>query len=157
MSFGPGAVVLRAGEGKTVPVTGSPYTFKATSADTRSAYVAIEITAVGAPPPLHVHNNAEEAFYVLDGEVTAQIGDNRVHAGAGAFVLIPRGTPHTFMRAGETPPRLLVVISPPGVEGFFEVVDARFPPEAGPPDPTAIGELAARYDIHTVGPPPVPG
>src|SRR5687768_6967148 len=70
MSFDAGTVLLRTGEGKTVPVAGTPYTFKATSGDTRGAYVAVEVTADGAPPPLHIHDNAEEAFYVLDGAVT---------------------------------------------------------------------------------------
>lgn len=156
MSFGPGTVVLPAGQGTMVPVLGSPYTFKATDPDTRGAYAALEVTQVGAPPPLHVHEQAEEALYVLAGQITAWIGEEELTADAGTLVLVPRGTPHTFAAATaeDTPPRLLVLISPPGPEGFFQVVDAQFPSQVGPPDPAAIGALAASYGIRIVGPPP---
>jgi hypothetical protein len=51
------------------------------------------------------------------------------------------------MPTGEIPPRLLVLISPPGTQGFFEIIATAFPPAGGPPDPAAITQAAARCGI----------
>ena len=60
---------------------------------------------------------------MLEGEVTVRVGDRTVSAAPGSFVMIPRGTVHTFAKAGDTPAKLLVIISPPGFERFFKEVD----------------------------------
>ena len=67
MSFGHGAIVLGAGDGKTISVLGDSYTYKAAKEDTGGAYALIEHTVVGDGPPPHIHTAEEEAFYVLEG------------------------------------------------------------------------------------------
>lgn len=61
--------------------------------------------------PLHVHHNDDEAWYVLDGALCIQMGDKVVEARAGAGVLVPRGTPHTYWNPGPGPTRYLLVMT----------------------------------------------
>src|SRR4051812_34428046 len=149
-------VVRHAGEGATVDVFGPLSPFKAIAADTAGAYTLVEQTLTGAPPPLHIHDGEEEAFYVLDGELVVHVGEDRLTAGPGTFVLVPRGLPHTFQAAGGAPPRFLVIGSPAGIDRMFTEIAERFPAANGPPDPVAVAELTARYGTRVVGPPPEP-
>ena len=62
--------------------------------------------------PLHVHHADDEAWYVLEGELGFRLGDEEVVATAGAAVIAPRGTPHTYWNSGETEARYLLVMTP---------------------------------------------
>jgi len=62
-----------------------------------------------APP--HVHHNDDEAWYVLEGALCVQMGENVVEARAGSGVLVPRGTPHTYWNPGSGPTRYLLVMT----------------------------------------------
>ena len=75
------------------------------------------------------------------------VGERTVTATAGAFVLVPRGTVHTFSKAGTASAKILIIISPAGFEKFFEEI-------AGPPDLEKIMALAPKYNLEIVGPPP---
>jgi mannose-6-phosphate isomerase-like protein (cupin superfamily) len=120
----------------------------------------------GAAPPLHIHHDADEAFYVLEGELTIFVGDERIEVGAGDFVLGPKGIPHTFLVRSERA-EVFVTFTPAGTEGpfgfgldgFFReigipVVPGEAPPEPVPPDPEEFARRAALYGIEIVGPPP---
>jgi mannose-6-phosphate isomerase-like protein (cupin superfamily) len=152
MSFSAGGITLGPGEGKTIQVPGHPITYKAMKEDTGGAYSLFEVIVMGDGPPQHIHKAEEEAFYVLEGEVNVQIGDQTIRGLAGSFVLIPRGTVHTFWNAGSTPAKLLVICSPPGFEQFFvevvgdEEIDTATFVERG---------MAAsqKYNLEIVGPP----
>jgi quercetin dioxygenase-like cupin family protein len=73
----------------------------------------------GAPgPPLHSHA-FDEAFYVLDGELTFQLDDQVTAAGAGELIFAPRDVPHTLANLTEAPARYLLVLTPPGFEREF--------------------------------------
>jgi mannose-6-phosphate isomerase-like protein (cupin superfamily) len=152
MSFSVRRVILEPGEGQTIKVPGHPYTFKARSADTGGAYALVEVTLNGQGPPQHIHHAEEEAFYILAGEINVQVGEQTIHKTAGSFVLIPRGTVHTFWNAGSTPAKMLAIVSPPGVvEGLAEVMGGEEIEAA------AFGEkmtaLAQKYHVDIVGPP----
>ncbi len=98
----------------------------------------------GDEPPLHVHKNEDEWFYMLEGEVTFHVGGEN-HAGAtGAFVCFPRGIPHTFTVQSPTA-RFLLFNTPGGFERMFELAP-KTPEEA-------IRALQA-YDNEVVGPHP---
>jgi mannose-6-phosphate isomerase-like protein (cupin superfamily) len=75
-------------------------------------------------PPFHLHPHTDEAFHIAGGEATFQLGDRELRVGAGGFVFIPRGTPHTAWNSGDGPLLGLIVISPGGAEHVFEPVDA---------------------------------
>jgi quercetin dioxygenase-like cupin family protein len=128
---------------------------------TDGAYGLVESTiAPGASPPLHVHRREDEAFYVLEGEMTFRHDGEDHPAGPGTFVFLPRDVPHTFVVEGGTPARVLTLISPSGGEGFF-VEGGRTPeteglPPAGPPDIERMQRAAAVYESEIVGPPMLP-
>jgi mannose-6-phosphate isomerase-like protein (cupin superfamily) len=62
--------------------------------------------------PLHVHDEGDEAWYVIEGALEFRLGEDAVVARAGSAVLAPRGTPHTYRNAGATPARYLLVMTP---------------------------------------------
>ena len=101
--------------------------------------------ALGAPP--HLHTREDETSYVLQGVLTAQLGDRIVTAGPGEAVVKPRGEFHTFWNAGDEPLRFLEVITPGGFEEYFAEL-APLIPAAGPPDMGAIIALGARYGLE---------
>jgi mannose-6-phosphate isomerase-like protein (cupin superfamily) len=61
--------------------------------------------------PLHVHHEDDEAWYVLDGELTVRAGDKDHHVPAGGAVIVPRGTPHTYWNPSPGPARYLLVMT----------------------------------------------
>jgi mannose-6-phosphate isomerase-like protein (cupin superfamily) len=97
--------------------------------------------------PMHRHSREDEYSFVLEGRLGAQLGDEVVFGEPGDLVFKPRGQWHTFWNAGDTPARILEIISPAGFELFFEeLVDHGS--GGGPPDPGALEGLAARYGLE---------
>jgi mannose-6-phosphate isomerase-like protein (cupin superfamily) len=153
MSFGVRSVVLGPGEGRIVPVPGMVHQEKAEAADTGGAYALMEVAVTGTGPPQHIHHAEEEALYVVDGEVNVLVGDKTVSAPRHSFVLVPRGTIHTYWNAGTAAATLLVIVSPPGFEQMFaEVVggDDDLAPETFVERVVAV---APKYHLEVVGPP----
>ena len=120
----------------------------------------------GAAPPVHIHRDADETWYVIDGRLTVFVGDQRIEAGPGDFVFGPMGVPHAFLVTSERA-ETLITFSPAGtkgrmgygVDGFFrEAAVAAIPGQAPPApteaDPEELARLMMRYGIETVGPPP---
>ena len=107
----------------------------------------------GGPPP-HVHSREEEGFYVLEGEITFRVGEDRLVATAGMFVNMPVGTPHAFRNDSSGPARMLISVAPAGLERmFFEVgvPVAEGATTAPPPTQDEIERLLAiapRYGIE---------
>jgi mannose-6-phosphate isomerase-like protein (cupin superfamily) len=82
--------------------------------------------------PLHRHSREDEYSFVLEGRMGAQLGDDVVFAEVGDLVFKPRNQWHTFWNAGDTPCRILEIISPSGFEHFFaELGGGGAPPEVG--------------------------
>jgi mannose-6-phosphate isomerase-like protein (cupin superfamily) len=100
--------------------------FKVSSTDTNGALFVIEHTHLTAGgPPLHLHLQQEEWFYVMAGEVAFQVGDQRANLKAGESVLAPRRVPHTFSSVGPEPARMLIAFCPAGkMEQYFRAVEA---------------------------------
>jgi len=147
-------------EGRTVAVVGDVYRFLATGEDTGGAYAMWEaIVPPGGGPPPHTHSREEEAFYVMEGEITFQIGDECVVATAGMFANMSVGTPHSFRNESNRPARMLISVAPAGLEEmFFEcgVSVASGATTAPPPTRAEIEkllEIAPRYGIEIRLPP----
>jgi quercetin dioxygenase-like cupin family protein len=99
-------------------------------------------------PPLHQHWSQEEWFYVMEGDVAFQVGEQRVTLHAGESVLAPRQVPHTFSGLGEKPGHMLIAFTPAGkMEAYFR--DAKNPPAGMSPQ-----EFFRRYEMDYVGPSP---
>ena len=91
--------------------------------------------------PLHRHHREDEYSYVLEGRLGALLGDDVVTAGPGTWVHKPRGQWHTFWNAGDTPCRIIEVISPGGFEDYFREVAAAWG------DLEAFAAINARYEL----------
>ena len=104
-----------------------------------------------------MHYQEDEAFYVLEGELTFRCGDETTRATAGSFVFLPRGVPHGFVVESDTPVRMLTLLVPGGGERIF--VEAGRPaegpglPPAAPPDIPTLARVARKYGNDIVGPP----
>jgi mannose-6-phosphate isomerase-like protein (cupin superfamily) len=110
--MGSEAVVVQPGEGHVV----GNVEFLARTADTpRFNFSIIEIVA-GRELEAHVHDEEDDAFYILEGEMTFVLGDEEVKAGPGAFVLVPPGVEHGFRNDGEVPVRMLNLHAPGGFD-----------------------------------------
>jgi quercetin dioxygenase-like cupin family protein len=143
-------LVVPPGEGATIegPV-GGPLTFKARGEGTGGSLTAlVNVIPPGQGPPLHTHDAEDEAWWVIEGTLGFQLGDERAAAPAGTFVFVPRGTRHCFVNTGTTDARILVLFTPAGMERFFDRFAAL---EA--PDPTAFAAIGGEVGMNVVGPP----
>ena len=94
-------------------------------------------------PPLHVHPDFDEAFYVLAGELTFRLEDRGWTAGPGELAFAPRGVAHTFANLSGAAARTLIVCTPAGFERYFDQLAAELtgsdpPPEAAKPGPETV-------------------
>lgn len=149
MTHAPGLVVLKPGRGKhgkDVFLLGNTHHNKAEGQDTGGTWALIEQEVTSSNPPLHLHEREDEAFYVLQGRLRVTVGDEEFEGEAGTFILAPRGVPHTYARLPGEPLRLLVLVSPSGLERMFEEIAAL--PEREQHDPQALGQVTARYGVR---------
>ena len=101
----------------------------------------------GDMPPLHVHRNEDEGFYVLGGEMTLYLPGESVTLRSGEFFLAPRGVPHAY-EVGPDGARALVSSAPSGFERFVTAVGA-----LEELSPEILGRVAAEHGIEILGPP----
>ena len=157
-SAGRDAYCLRPGDGQAMWFLTNRMTIKATADSTGGAYGLVEsLIAPGFSPPMHVHHREDESFWVLEGELTMQCGERRFRAGAGSFVFLPRDVPHSFVVEGDTPARMLTLLTPGGGEGVFIDGGRRAEGDGLPPpspiDVAALRRVSERYGAEIVGPP----
>lgn len=104
----------------------------------------------GFGPPMHVHHDCAEAFYVLAGEYVMYLDEQEVTCPAGSFVFIPRGVRHGF-RTGDVPSRKLNFYLPASMVGYFDDLAAAL--ERDGVDDTELAEIASAHAMEIVGPP----
>src|SRR5215207_2431337 len=130
-------LAVRKGEGEARWWFGALAEIKATAADTAGQMTIIEVTEPpGAEAPLHVHHRDDEAFWVLDGEVTFEVGDATIEARAGDYVFEPRDIPHRFT-VGDQGCRMLFILVPGGIEDVITATSEPAPSRTLPPPPEA--------------------
>ena len=117
----PKIIALKSGEPDELTYDAGTVRFLASSEDTNGAWSLVELKEMpGYKTNLHRHNNTDEAFYVLEGVLTAKIADKTSEYPAGSYVLIPRGTPHAQGNFGKVPVKVLLTITPSGFEQSFK-------------------------------------
>ena len=150
---------LAAGEGDPIWFLDTLMTVKVDAAKTDGAYMLVEcLLAPGFGPPPHTHHADDEAFYILEGELSGFCGDRTWRGGPGTFVFMPRGVPHTFKVESATPAKVLQLGNGSGFERF--ITEAGEPAQAltlppTPPGPVEIGRMLAtapKYDIEILIP-----
>jgi mannose-6-phosphate isomerase-like protein (cupin superfamily) len=151
-------VVLGPTGGETFWFLNNRTTIKATAQSTGGAYGLLESwIPPGFSPPLHVHHREDEAFWLLEGEMTLRCGDLTMSGVAGSYFFLPRGVPHSFLIEGRTPARMLTLWSPGGGEGFFAAAGRPAEhdglPPAAPTDVERLRIVGAGFGLEIVGPP----
>ena len=116
-----------------------------------------DLAPKGSGPPLHRHQEDDEAFYVLAGEMTFYLGnDEPIRASAGSFVHIPGGTVHAF-RVDSEMARYLIITTPQHEHFYRAIVEPAqtrsIPPET-PMDMEKLGAASETYGVEGVGPAP---
>jgi mannose-6-phosphate isomerase-like protein (cupin superfamily) len=142
-------VLLPPGDGEAVIwPQGDQMLIKASAEHTAGTLAVVEYTMPpGTPaPPFHVHPETDEAWFVLAGELTMDLGSQQLTIGPGGFAFVPGHVPHTFSNEFAAPLRFLLICTPGGFEGFFREMAVLT--ASGQPDFPAILAVAARYGAH---------
>lgn len=105
----------------------------------------VEPHHLGAPP--HTHQNEDEVFYVLEGQVTVMEEQNVATVGAGSYVVLPRGRLHAFWNSHDAPARMLVILTPGQVEPYFDEA-SQYAPNDGPHDLEGVMRVSQQYGME---------
>ena len=125
---------------------------KASREDTSGSFTLLAADEpAGFGPPLHIHRDAAEAFYVLEGEYLLFIEGREYPCPAGSFIFIPAGIEHGF-RVGSKPSRKLVLFTPAAMVGYFDDLSAAV--QSGRMEPDVLSEIALKYGMEVRGPVP---
>jgi mannose-6-phosphate isomerase-like protein (cupin superfamily) len=148
----PDAFILRSGEGRLIDLGAFRMLVKATADDTGGAFSLLEADEpAGFGPPLHIHHDAAEAFYVLEGEYIIFLDNREAPCPAGSFIFIPAGTRHGFKVGGRASRKLNLYI-PAAMVGYFDELSEAT--NRGRVDPELLDEIALRYSMEVLGPVP---
>lgn len=147
-------LVLMPGDGRSIDLGAFTMSVKADAAATGGAFALLEADEPpGFGPPLHVHRDAAEAFYVLEGEYLILLEDEEVACPAGSFIFIPAGVVHGF-RVGDRASCKLNLFTPAAMVGYFDTLSAAI--RSGNVDDAGLEAIAADYAMDVVGPRSLP-
>lgn len=143
--------VVGPGEGRVIDLGDFGMTVKADAGETSGVVSVLEAEEPpGFGPPIHVHHDSAEAFYVLEGEYTMYLENREVACPAGSFVFIPLGVRHGF-KVGNVPSRKLNFYFPAAMTGYFDDLASAL--QRSNVTDTELGEIAEAHSMHIVGPP----
>ncbi len=140
---------------------GDVYTILASSAETDGDYIALEaLVPPGGGPPLHIHHDQIETFFILEGKLEIRVGDQVYEAKVGDFVHVSKNTPHNFINRSQTTTKMVFTFVPAGdIEEFFRESFKETTDRHGPLDPLTDAfiqrmiDSANRHDIESLPPP----
>jgi mannose-6-phosphate isomerase-like protein (cupin superfamily) len=145
------AFVVPPGGGRQIDLGPFEMALKASGEETGGVFSLLEAhEPPGFGPPLHVHHDAAEAFYVLEGEYVMFLDEREETCPAGSFVFIPAGMQHGF-RVGDVPSRKLNLFFPAAMVGYFDELSAAI---ARGDAEEALDAIATRHAMEIVGPIP---
>ena len=145
-------LILLPGEGRSIDLGNFTISVKATAEQTGGAFTLLE--AAEPPdfgPPMHIHHDAGEAFYVLEGEYRIFVEEREFACPAGSFIYIPAGIRHGF-RVGGVASRKLNLYTPAAMVGYFDELSAAL--ASGSADDALLDGIARDYRMEIVGPVP---
>lgn len=145
--------VLQPGEGRRLDLGPFSMVVKASAKNSNGGLTLLEaVEPAGFGPPLHIHDDSAEAFYVLEGEYIIHIEGAERRCPAGSFVYVPVGIEHGF-RVGSVESRKLNIYVPSAMEGYFQAL-ATATEERVVLSDSDLTELAARHAMRVTGPVP---
>ena len=137
--------------GKQVNVLGIPIFIRIHGRDTNGVLSVVEsLDLPGGGPPPHIHHREDETFQILEGDFEFSVGDKKIIAKQGATVFAPRGIAHTYRYLGQTPGKLMCIITPAGFEGFFEEIGSLSPQQQQ--DIPRVMEIAKKFGLEFLPP-----
>jgi mannose-6-phosphate isomerase-like protein (cupin superfamily) len=137
--------------GKSVNILGIPMLIRVHGRDTNGIVSVVESHDVpGGGPPPHIHHREDETFQILEGDYEFTVAGKSFVAGPGTTIFAPRGIPHTYRYLGQTPGRLMCVITPADFEEFFEEIGALSPQQQQ--DIPRVLEIAGKYGLEILPP-----
>ena len=146
MSLG-GGYMLPSREGRAIPAIGIGITMKADGEATREAYSLFEYAVPGgvSGPPPHVHTREDESFICLAGRLEVMLGGETFVLEHGDYLYLPRDVVHTFRNPFDEEARMVSVVSPSGLERYYQAL-ADLPP--GPKDASILAPIMAEFGIE---------
>ena len=140
--------VVPATGGTPLIVLGDHVVVKLTGQDTGGEFaLAEQLNEPGTGIPLHRHTHEDETFVVLEGRVEFVVDSAVTIVEAGGLAYAPRGTAHSFRVVSDTRARMLIYLSPAGLELMFQEL-SQLP--AGPPDLAQVATICGRYGVSFV-------
>jgi mannose-6-phosphate isomerase-like protein (cupin superfamily) len=145
-------IVVQPGGGRPIDLGSFAMTLKASAEETAGVVSVLEaVEPPGFGPPLHIHHDAAEAFYVLEGEYVMFLEDREFTCTAGSFIFIPQGMPHGF-RVGSVPSRKLNFFFPAAMVGYFDDLSDAI--ARGDVEDGTLDGIATKHAMEIVGPVP---
>ncbi|KAG6547371.1 hypothetical protein Mapa_010819 [Marchantia paleacea] len=157
----PHVAMVGAGDGRSFWVFGILVTIKVLGDQTGGSYACFENTiSPGVGPPLHIHTQEAETWYLLDGEMIWTVGRQTFHAQRGSFMHLPPYVAHTFSNKFDKPAHMLLTYAPSGFETWFTRVGVPVKNSSAPGDSPLTTEedlkkaqeLAGDYGVIYAGP-----
>ncbi len=116
------------------------------------------VLPVDSAPPLHVHDNLDDTWYILEGRMVVRCGDADLVVGAGHWVSMPRGVPHTFRVIGEHEARILLVHDNASFRDLIRNLGSPATEHVVPSSPAfppmdELVRIAGSHDLRPIGPP----
>lgn len=147
------ATIRQQGEGEQAFFCGGgTFTWKVTGSETGGAFFIFEDhMEQGKVTPLHIHPNADESFYLIEGEIVVHIDGEETAVGAGGLAMFPRGVPHAFMVTSPTA-KMLAFQNPAAGEAFYRHASESQPTPVDFDRIRAAAEATGAIEI--LGPPP---
>ena len=146
----------QAGEGEHRWWFGTLAVIKAAADQTGGQFTLVEIHENEGEAPLHVHHREDKSFWVIEGEIEFQVGQETISAGPGSFLFAPRDVPHRYI-VKRGPARILFLFNPAGFEELLRATsepagESRIPAEGeGMPDMDALPDVVRRYGCELLG------
>lgn len=142
-------IIRTPGMARTIDLGAFAVTVHADLAETGGAFSLLETgeSVIGAGPPLHVHRDCAETFYVLAGSYVMIVAEREVLCRTGSVVIVPSGTTHTF-KCAEAGSRKLNLYTPAAMVGYFDELAAGI---AAGMDASDLEAIAGRYAMDVVG------
>ena len=139
--------VLKPGSGKRLAVFKVRFRYRIEGPESGGALAALEVTIPpGTLVKPHSHSREDEFSMVLRGTVGVRLGDRDFEAEAGSYLVKPRGIPHAMWNAGEEPVTVVEIVTPAGLERYFEQL-APVLRQSGPDATSRFAELAKEYGL----------
>ena len=112
--------IVEPDKGRHIAISNDINTILASKEDTGGTYSILEIKVFpnGGPLP-HIQTQEHEGFYIIEGQIVFNVNGKRIEATPGTFVNVPPGIVHSFKNEKDKVAKMIVVLSPPGMEQLF--------------------------------------